>query len=112
MTYRNPRLSDKKVTTKFTIYSETDAIKMEHQKYTGASDYELIKAHKELWAMIDDNELLPVTTAAVDRTRASQANLIGVYTPPLPDETAQPKIYAKEVKKRKQHKKQLRKVAF
>ena len=105
MTYSKPKLSNKKVTTKFTIYSETDAIKIEHQKYTGASNYEVIKAHKKLWAMIDDNELLPVTTAAVDRTRASQANVIGVYTPPLPDETAQPEQYAKEVEKRKQHKK-------
>ena len=112
MTYRKPKLSDKKVTTKFTIYSETDAIKIEHQKYTGKSDYELIKAHKELWAMIDDNELLPVTTGAPDRTRVSQANVIGVYTPPLPDATTHPTERATEVEKRKQHEKQLRKVAF
>ena len=62
--------------------------------------------------MIDDNELLPVTTAAVDRTRASRANVIGVYTLPLPDETSQPEQYAKEVEKCKQHKRQLRNVAF
>ena len=71
------------MSTNFTIYSETDTIKIKHQKYTGTSDYELIKSHKELWKMINNNKLLPVMTGAQDRTRSSQENMIGIYTPPL-----------------------------
>lgn len=112
MTYRKAKVGDEKVTTKFTLYSETEAIKIEHQKYTGVSDYELIRAHRELWAMIDDNELLPVRTGAPDRTRKSQANVIGVYSPPLPDPAVDRTAYDNEVEKRSQHEKQMRKVAF
>ena len=61
MTYQKPKLSNKKATSKFTFYTESDAIKINHQKYTGASDYELIKAHKELWLMIGNKEFLLVT---------------------------------------------------
>ena len=43
MTYCKPKIRYEKVTMKFTLYSKTEAIKIEHQKYTGASNCELIK---------------------------------------------------------------------
>ena len=111
MTYRKLKVEDKKVTTKFTLCTKTESIKMEHQKYTGASDYKLIKAHWELWAIINDNELLPVKPEAPDQTRVSVANIIRVNTPPLPDQTTNKAAHDAEVGK-KQHAKQLRNVAF
>ena len=104
MTYRKPNVGDKKVTTKFLLYSKTEAVKIKHQKYTGASNYKLINVHRELWAMIDDNELLPVWTGSPNRTRKSQANVMGVYIPPLPDESTHPHEYHKEKEKQSQHK--------
>ena len=113
ITYGNPRVSEEKVTTKFTLYGDTNAMKVQHHKYTGASDYELMKAHRALWSMIDDNELLandqdtPARTRR--RTRTAQENIIETFMPELPDDPDERRV---EVNKRFQYKKQLRKVAF
>ena len=62
--------------------------------------------------MIDDNELLLVWTGSPNRTRKSQANVIGVYMPPPPEEFTRPNEYCKEKEKQSHHKKKMRKVAF
>ena len=107
ITYGNPRVSEEKVTTKFTLYGDTDATKVQHQKYTEASDYELIKAHRALWSMIDDNELLPnnqdTPVRTPRRTRTAQENIIETFMPELPDDPDERRV---EVNKRLQYKKQ------
>ena len=113
MTYAAPKISESKITTKFTLYGDIDAMKVKHQRYTGASDYELIKAHRQLWSMIDDNELLPNDTDSPERTprrtRVSHENVIGVFIPELPDDMEEREI---EINRRQKREKQLRKVAF
>ena len=113
MTYRQGKVSDDKVKTKFTLYSETETIAIEHKKYVGTSDYELIKAIKEVWNLIDDNEILPDDKANPDRTpsrtRDQGKSIIGVYFKPLPTD---PTRRQEEVEAREAHEHQLRKVAF
>ena len=113
MTYATPKISENKITTKFTLYGDVDAIKVKHQKYTGASDYKLIKACRQLWSMIDNNEMLPNDIDTPERTprktRVSHKNVIGVFIPSLPDDVDERDV---EINKRKQHEKHLRKVAF
>ena len=92
MTYKNMKLSETKVKTKFTLYGEDDPTEVKHQAFLGTCDYELIKTIKELWKIIDENEMLPINQDQPElnpqRTRDPTTAIIGVYYPPLPDQGA------------------------
>ena len=86
---------------------------IEHTAYIGTSKFELVKSVKELWKIIDENQLLPNNETnperTPERTRDPNALVIGVYFPPLP---ANGIALTAELRKRQRHKAQLRMTAF
>ena len=68
MTYRLSKIRDEKVKSTFTLYSEDTGMTMEHTSYIETSKFELVKSIKELWKIIDKNQLLPNDETNPERT--------------------------------------------